>query len=124
MQPQHAHLKVRRLCQLLAVSRRGSDEWRSRPPRAQAQGDQEGQDNIQRYGAQGRGPYGTRRLQHLWTQDGLQGQPSPPRAHLGPGGPALQATAPMQHSSALRAGTDGGPAPTQPGVHGASPREG
>jgi putative transposase len=65
-------LKVRRLCQLLEVSRSGYYEWRSRPPRAPAQGDQEVQDKIQRYFAQGRGTYGTRRIKHLLAQDGLQ----------------------------------------------------
>jgi putative transposase len=72
MQQQHAVCKVRRLCQLLEVSRRGYDEWRSRPPRAQAQVDQEVQDKIQRYFAQGCGTYGTRRIKHLLAQDGLQ----------------------------------------------------
>jgi putative transposase len=72
MQQQQAPLKVRRLCQLLEVARSGSYEWLSRPPRAQAQVDQEVQDNIQRYVAQGRGTYGTRRLKHLVAQDGLQ----------------------------------------------------
>jgi transposase InsO family protein len=72
MQQQQAQLKVRRLCQLLEVSRSGYYEWLSRPPRAQAQVDQEMQDKIQRYCAQGRGTYGTRRLKHLLAQDGLQ----------------------------------------------------
>ena len=72
MQQQQAQLKVRCLCQLLEVARSGSDEWRSRPPRAQAQVAQEGQDKIQHYVAQGRGTYGTRRLKHLLAQDGLQ----------------------------------------------------
>ena len=65
-------MKVRRLCQLLEVSRSGYYEWLSRPPRAQAQVDQEVQDKIQRYFAQGRGTYGTRRIKHLLAQDGLQ----------------------------------------------------
>jgi transposase InsO family protein len=60
------------MCQLLEVSRSGYYEWLSRPPRAQAQVDQEMQDKIQRYCAQGRGTYGTRRLKHLLAQDGLQ----------------------------------------------------
>jgi len=72
MQQQHAEFKVRRMCQLLEVSRSGYYEWLSRPPRAQADGDQEVQNKIQRYFAQGRGTYGTRRLKHLLAQDGLQ----------------------------------------------------
>jgi len=60
------------MCQLLEVSRRGYYEWLSRPPSAQAIADQEMQDKIQRYFAQGRGTYGTRRLKHWLAQDGLQ----------------------------------------------------
>jgi putative transposase len=60
------------MCQLLEVSRSGYYEWLSRPPRAQAQVDQEVQDKIQRYFAQGRGTYGTRRIKPLLAQDGLQ----------------------------------------------------
>jgi transposase InsO family protein len=72
MQQQHAKFKVSRLCQLLEVSRSGYYEWLSRPPRAQVDVDQEVQDTIGRYFAQGRGTYGTRRLKHLLAQDGLQ----------------------------------------------------
>jgi putative transposase len=72
MQQQHAEFKVSRMCQLLEVSRSGYYEWLSRPPSAQADADQEVQDKIQRYFAQGRGTYGTRRLKHLLAQDGLQ----------------------------------------------------
>jgi putative transposase len=60
------------MCQLLEVSRSGYYEWLSRPPRAQAQVDQEVHDKIQHYFAQGRGTYGTRRIQQLLAQDGLQ----------------------------------------------------
>jgi putative transposase len=60
------------MCQLLEVSRSGYYEWLSRPPRAQADADQEVRDKIRRYFAQGRGTYGTRRLKHLLAQDGLQ----------------------------------------------------
>ena len=60
------------MCQLLEVSRSGYYEWLSRPPRAQAQVDQEVQDKIQHYFAQGRGTYGTRRIKHLLAQGGLQ----------------------------------------------------
>jgi putative transposase len=72
MQQQHTEFQVSRMCQLLEVSRSGYYEWLSRPPRAQAHADQEVQDKIQRYFAQGRGTYGTRRLKHLLAQDGLQ----------------------------------------------------
>ena len=72
MQQQHVEFKVSRMCQLLEVSRSGYYEWLSRPSRAQADVDQEVQNKIQRYFAQGRGTYGTRRLKHLLAQDGLQ----------------------------------------------------
>ena len=72
MQQQRAQFKVSRMCQLLEVSRSGYYEWLSRPPRAQADVDQEVQEKIRRYFAQGRGTYGTRRLKHLLAQDGLQ----------------------------------------------------
>ena len=72
MHQQHTEFQVSRMCQLLEVSRRGYYEWLSRPPRAQAHAAQEVQDKIQRYFAQGRGTYGTRRLKHLLAQDGLQ----------------------------------------------------
>jgi hypothetical protein len=49
MHQQHTEFKVSRMCQLLEVSRSGYYEWLSRPPRAQAQVDQEVQDKIQRY---------------------------------------------------------------------------
>ena len=72
MHQQHAKFKVSRLCQLLDVSRSGYYEWLSRPSNAQGDVDQEVQDTIRRYFAQGRGTYGTRRLKHLLAQDGLQ----------------------------------------------------
>jgi len=72
MHQQHTEFQVSRMCQLLEVSRSGYYEWLSRPPRAQAHAAQEVQDKIQRYFAQGRGTYGTRRLKHLLAQDGLQ----------------------------------------------------
>ena len=72
MHQQHTECKGSRLCQLLAVSRRGYYAWLSRPPSAQVDIAQEVQDKIQRSCAQGRGTYGTRRLKHLLAQDGLQ----------------------------------------------------
>jgi transposase InsO family protein len=60
------------MCRLLEVSRSGYYEWRSRPPRAQAQADQQLQAKVQHYFAQGRGTYGTRRIKYLLAQEGLQ----------------------------------------------------
>ena len=71
MQQQHTAFTVSRMCQLLEVSRSGYYEWRSRPPRAQADADQEVLDKVRRYFTQGRGTYGTRRLKHLLAQEGL-----------------------------------------------------
>jgi putative transposase len=69
---QQAQFKVSRMCRLLAVSRSGYYEWLSRPPSAQADADQQVQAKVQRYFAQGRGTYGTRRIKHLLAQEGLQ----------------------------------------------------
>ena len=60
------------MCRLLEVSRSGYYEWLSRPPRAQAQADQQLQAKVQHYVAQGRGTYGTRRIKYLLAQEGLQ----------------------------------------------------
>jgi transposase InsO family protein len=60
------------MCQLLEVSRSGYYEWLSRPPRAQADAEQQLRDKVQRYFAQGRGTYGTRRIKHLLAQEGMQ----------------------------------------------------
>jgi putative transposase len=59
------------MCQLLAVSRSGYYEWLGRPPRPQVEADQHVATQIQRYFAQGRGTYGTRRIKHLLAQEGL-----------------------------------------------------
>ena len=72
MHQQHTAFTVSRMCQLLEVSRSGYYEWLSRPPRPPADADQEVRDKIQRYFAQGRGTYGTRRIKHLLAQDGLR----------------------------------------------------
>jgi transposase InsO family protein len=69
---QQAQFKVNRMCRLLAVSRSGYYEWLSRPLSAQADADQQVQAKVQRYFAQGRGTYGTRRIKHLLAQEGLQ----------------------------------------------------
>ena len=60
------------MCRLLEVSRSGYYEWLRRPPRAQAQADQQLQAKVQHYVAQGRGTYGTRRIKYLLAQEGLQ----------------------------------------------------
>jgi putative transposase len=72
MQAQHGEFSISGLGRTLEVSRSGSYEWRSRPPRAQAEADQQMQDKVQHYFAQGRGTYGTRRIKHLLAQEGLQ----------------------------------------------------
>jgi putative transposase len=69
---QQVQCKVSRMCRLLAVSRSGYYEWLSRPPSAQADADQQVHAKVQRYFAQGRGTYGTRRIKHLLAQEGLQ----------------------------------------------------
>src|SRR5262245_40350936 len=57
---------------LLAVSRSGYDEWRSRPLGTPTAEEPACQDKIRHYFAQGRGTYGTRRIKHLLAQEGLQ----------------------------------------------------
>ena len=69
---QHTAFRVSRMCQLLGVSRSGYYEWRQRPPRPQTAAEQQLQDKVQRYFAQGRGTYGTRRIKHLLAQEGLR----------------------------------------------------
>lgn len=69
---QHTEFSVSRMCQLLEVSRSGYYEWLQRPPRAPTEADQQVQDKVQQYFAQGRGTYGTRRIKHLLAQEGLQ----------------------------------------------------
>ena len=59
------------MCQLLEVSRSGYYEWLA-VHLVHRTSDQEVQDKIQRYFAQGRSTYGTRRIKHLLAQDGLQ----------------------------------------------------
>lgn len=60
------------MCRMLEVSRSGYDEWLHRPPSTQTAADQQLQDKVQRYCAQGRGTYGTRRIKHLLAQEGLR----------------------------------------------------
>jgi transposase InsO family protein len=72
IQQQHTAFKVRRMCQLLAVSRSGSYEWLRRPPSTHADADQQLQDKVQHWFAPGRGTYGTRRLKPLLAQEGLR----------------------------------------------------
>jgi len=61
------------MCQRPGGSRSGYYEWLQRPPRPPPAAAQQGQDNVQRYCAQGRGPYGTRRITHLLAQEGRRG---------------------------------------------------
>ena len=72
MQAQHEEFSLSSLCRTLEVSRSGYYEWLSRPPRTQAEVDQQIQAKVQHYFTQGRGTYGTRRLKHLLAQEGLQ----------------------------------------------------
>ena len=69
---QQAEFPVRRLCRMLEVSRSGYHEWLRRPPSSRTTADQQLQEKVQRYFAQGRGTYGTRRIKHLLAQEGLQ----------------------------------------------------
>ena len=55
MHQQHTEFKISRMCQFLEVSRSGYYEWLGRPPRPPTAAEQEVQDKIQRYFAQGRG---------------------------------------------------------------------
>ena len=72
MHQQHAEFSVSSLCRLLEVSRSGYYEWLSRPPRPQADADQQVEAKIKHYCAQGRSTYGTRRIKYLLAQEGLQ----------------------------------------------------
>lgn len=72
MREQQVEFPVRSLCRVLEVSRSGYYEWLGRPPRAPTGTAQQVQDQVQRYFAQGRGTYGTRRIKHLLAQEGLQ----------------------------------------------------
>jgi putative transposase len=68
---QQTEFSVSRMCQLLEVSRSGYYEWLHRPPRTQAEADQQLQNKVQHYFAQGRSTYGTRRIKALLAQEGL-----------------------------------------------------
>jgi putative transposase len=57
---------------VLEGSRSGYYEWLGRPPSAPPDTEQQVQDKVQRYVAQGRGTYGTRRIKPLLAQEGLQ----------------------------------------------------
>jgi HTH-like domain len=72
IQQQHAEYRVSRLCRILEVSRSGYYEWLGRPPSTHADVDQQLQEKVQRYFAQGRGTYDTRRIKHRLAQEGLQ----------------------------------------------------
>jgi putative transposase len=72
MHQQSAEVRVSRLCRMLEVSRRGYKAWRARPSNTQAEAAQQVQEQVPPYFAQGRGPYGTRRITHLLAPEGLQ----------------------------------------------------
>jgi putative transposase len=74
MPEQHGGFSLRSVCRPLEVARRGSYEWRHRPPRAQPAAAQPVPDQGRRYGVQGRGPDGTRRIKPRLAQEGLQGR--------------------------------------------------
>ncbi len=112
------------MCQLLEVSRSGYYEWLSRPPSAQADADQQVQDKVQRYFAQGRGTYGTRRIKHLLAQEGLQVSRRRIGRLLAQAGLRCKTRRKFKAPTDLRAGADGGAEPAQPGVYCASPRYG
>jgi putative transposase len=68
---QQTECSVSGMCRLLAVSRSGYYAWLHRPPRAQAEAEQQLQQKVQHYFTQGRGTYGTRRIKYLLAKDGL-----------------------------------------------------
>ena len=72
LQEQHAEFSVRSLWRILEVSRRGYYEWLGRPASARPDAAQALVAKGQQYFAQGRGPYGTRRIKPLLAQEGLQ----------------------------------------------------
>ena len=77
-----------RRCRLLAVSRSGDSEWRSRPRRAQAEPHPQGQDKGPRCCTPGRGPDGTRRITSLVAQAGWPGSRRRIGCVLAPAGPS------------------------------------
>jgi putative transposase len=72
IQQQQDEFRVSCLCRMLEVSRSSYYEWLGRPPSTHADVDQQLQEKVQRYFAQGRGTYGTRRIKYLLAQEGLQ----------------------------------------------------
>ena len=69
---QHAEFSVTSLGRLLEVSRSGYYEWLGRPPSGHPDTDQQLEAKVKQYVAQGRGLYGTRRIKHLFAQEGLR----------------------------------------------------
>jgi putative transposase len=72
IQEQHVEFSVTSLCRILEVSRSGYYEWLGRPPSVQPDTDQQLEAKVKQYFAQGRGLYGTRRIKHLFAQEGLR----------------------------------------------------
>jgi putative transposase len=62
VEEQRANHCVRRMCELLAVSRAGYYEWRGRPPSARARENVELQENVIRIHTASRGTYGRPRI--------------------------------------------------------------
>lgn len=60
------------MCEVLKVSRSGYHEWLERPPSAHSREDQQLREQIKGYFEQGRGTYGTRRIQRLLAENGRQ----------------------------------------------------
>ena len=83
---------------------------------------QQVQAKVQRYFAQGRGTYGTRRIKHLLAQEGLRVSRRRIGRLLAQAGLARQNTAEVQSAYGCRPGPDGGTEPAQPGVYGAGTR--
>ena len=120
MHQQHTEFKISRMCQFLEVSRSGYYEWLGRPPRPPTAAEQEVQDKIQRYFAQGRGTYGTRRIKPLLAQEGLQVSRRRIGRVLAQAGLRCHTRRKFKAPTAGRAGADGGAEPTEPRVHCAS----
>jgi transposase InsO family protein len=72
LQEQHAAFSGTSLGRILAVARSGDYAWLGRPPRVQPDTEQQLEAKAQQDVAQGRGLYGTRRIKHLFAQEGLR----------------------------------------------------
>ena len=118
MHQQHAEFSVSSLCRLLEVSRSGYYEWLSRPPRPQADADQQVEAKIKHYCAQGRSTYGTRRIKYLLAQEGLQVSRRRIGRVLAQAGLHCKTRRRFKSPHRCGAGPDGGPESAQPGIYG------